>query len=915
MVSGTTYFAESNGGCVSLTRTPVTVNIYPVPVPTLNGPNSVCLNSTGNVYVTDLGKSNYVWVVTGGFISSGGTSTDNTATVTWNSAGARTISVNYTDAGGCTAVTPTVYNVTVNDEPTITLGTNPSVCSGITTASLTYSATTGSPNRYSVDYSAAAEAVGFVDIPNTTVLPASPISLFVPGAAASGTYTGDLTVRNFGTGCISGTYPISITIYALPTAPTVGTITQPTCALPTGSVVLSGLPAGNWIINPGAIAGNTASTTISGLASGTYNYTVTSVTTGCISPASANIVINAIPTPPAVPTTSGVTQPTCGVPSGTIVFNAQAGVQYSVDGITYQAGTTFALLAPGTYTLYVRSIADNTCITTGAATVTINAIPTPPAVPTTSGVTQPTCGVPSGTIVFNAQAGVQYSVDGITYQAGTTFALLAPGTYTLYVRSIADNTCITTGAATVTINAIPTPPAVPTTSGVTQPTCGVPSGTIVFNAQAGVQYSVDGITYQAGTTFALLAPGTYTLYVRSIADNTCITTGAATVTINAIPTPPAVPTTSGVTQPTCGVPSGTIVFNAQAGVQYSVDGITYQAGTTFALLAPGTYTLYVRSIADNTCITTGAATVTINAIPTPPAVPTTSGVTQPTCGVPSGTIVFNAQAGVQYSVDGITYQAGTTFALLAPGTYTLYVRSIADNTCITTGAATVTINAIPTPPAVPTTSGVTQPTCGVPSGTIVFNAQAGVQYSVDGITYQAGTTFALLAPGTYTLYVRSIADNTCITTGAATVTINAIPTPPAVPTTSGVTQPTCGVPSGTIVFNAQAGVQYSVDGITYQAGTTFALLAPGTYTLYVRSIADNTCITTGAATVTINAIPTPPAVPTTSGVTQPTCGVPSGTIVFNAQAGVQYSVDGSHTRQALPLHYWPPAPIRYKYGT
>ena len=891
LVTGTTYYAESNGGCVSLTRTPVAVTIYSVPVPTLNGPNLVCLNSTGNVYVTDVGKSNYVWVVTGGFISSGGTSTDNTATVTWNSAGARTISVNYTDAGGCTAGTPTVYNVTVNDEPTITLGTNPSVCSGITTANLTYTATTGSPNRYSVDYSVAAEDEGFVDIPNTTVLPASPISLFVPGAAAPGTYTGDLTVRNFGTGCISGTYPISITIYALPAAPTVGTITQPTCALPTGSVVLSGLPAGNWIINPGAIAGNTASTTISGLASGTYNYTVTSLATGCISPASANIVINAA-TPPAAPTTSSVTQPTCAVPSGTIVFNAQAGVQYSVDGITYQAGTTFAVLAPGTYTLYVRSIADNTCITTGAATVTINAIPTPPAAPTTSSVTQPTCAVPSGTIVFNAQAGVQYSVDGITYQAGTTFAVLAPGTYTLYVRSIADNTCITTGAATVTINAIPTPPAAPTTSSVTQPTCAVPSGTIVFNAQAGVQYSVDGITYQAGTTFAVLAPGTYTLYVRSIADNTCITTGAATVTINAIPTPPAAPTTSSVTQPTCAVPSGTIVFNAQAGVQYSVDGITYQAGTTFAVLAPGTYTLYVRSIADNTCITTGAATVTINAIPTPPAAPTTSSVTQPTCAVPSGTIVFNAQAGVQYSVDGITYQAGTTFAVLAPGTYTLYVRSIADNTCITTGAATVTINAIPTPPAAPTTSSVTQPTCAVPSGTIVFNAQAGVQYSVDGITYQAGTTFAVLAPGTYTLYVRSIADNTCITTGAATVTINAIPTPPAAPTTSSVTQPTCAVPSGTIVFNAQAGVQYSVDGITYQAGTTFAVLAPGTYTLYVRSIADNTCITTGAATVTINAIPTPPAAPTTSSVTQPTCAVPSGTIVFNAQAGVQYSVDG-----------------------
>ncbi|HEX2975345.1 MAG TPA: hypothetical protein VHO68_05370, partial [Bacteroidales bacterium] len=36
-----------------------------------------------------------------------------------------------------------------------------------------------------------------------------------------------------------------------PSAPTVGAITQPTCATATGSVVLSGLPSGSWTINPG----------------------------------------------------------------------------------------------------------------------------------------------------------------------------------------------------------------------------------------------------------------------------------------------------------------------------------------------------------------------------------------------------------------------------------------------------------------------------------------------------------------------------------------------------------------------------------------------------------------------------------------------------------------------------------------
>ena len=65
LVSGTTYYAESNGGggCKSLTRTAVIVTINPLPVPGLAGPNSVCLNSTGNIYTTEAGKSNYIWTV------------------------------------------------------------------------------------------------------------------------------------------------------------------------------------------------------------------------------------------------------------------------------------------------------------------------------------------------------------------------------------------------------------------------------------------------------------------------------------------------------------------------------------------------------------------------------------------------------------------------------------------------------------------------------------------------------------------------------------------------------------------------------------------------------------------------------------------------------------------------------------
>ena len=84
-----------------------------------------------------------------------------------------------------------------------------------------------------------------------------------------------------------------------PTAPTVGTITQPTCKTTTGSVALSGLPStGTWTITrtPGGTqsTGTGTSTTITGISPGTYTFTVYIATNGT-SPATSNVVINAVP--------------------------------------------------------------------------------------------------------------------------------------------------------------------------------------------------------------------------------------------------------------------------------------------------------------------------------------------------------------------------------------------------------------------------------------------------------------------------------------------------------------------------------------------------------------------------------------------------------------------------------------------
>ncbi|MCX6258077.1 MAG: GEVED domain-containing protein [Bacteroidia bacterium] len=112
--SGCYHLQVSFGfGCTSEDSVCVTVN--PLPQPVITGPAPVCKGSTV-IYSTQAGMTGYTWSVSSGGTITGGSGT-NTITVTWATAGPQTVSVNYTDGNGCTAVSPTVLPVTVNPLP------------------------------------------------------------------------------------------------------------------------------------------------------------------------------------------------------------------------------------------------------------------------------------------------------------------------------------------------------------------------------------------------------------------------------------------------------------------------------------------------------------------------------------------------------------------------------------------------------------------------------------------------------------------------------------------------------------------------------------------------------------------------------------------------------------------------------
>src|SRR5439155_21919653 len=95
----------------SLGSKSVTVSVNPAPTVTFTAsPGASVCASTDVTYTTQSGQSTYVWTVPGTLgtdytISSGGiSSTDNTVTLKWLTTGSKTVTVNYSDANGCSGL-------------------------------------------------------------------------------------------------------------------------------------------------------------------------------------------------------------------------------------------------------------------------------------------------------------------------------------------------------------------------------------------------------------------------------------------------------------------------------------------------------------------------------------------------------------------------------------------------------------------------------------------------------------------------------------------------------------------------------------------------------------------------------------------------------------------------------------------
>ena len=340
---------------------------------------------------------------------------------------------------------------------------------------------------------------------------------------AAGNYSFNVT-NSFGCTSSNAALITINTVLGAPLAPTVN-ITQPTCAVSTGSVVITA-PDPNLLysLDGGAFSAYPAGG-YNGIATGNHSL-IAQATGGCLSPFTY-ITIDAQPLSPALPILS-ITQPSCTIATGEVVVTSDTtALTFSFNGAPYSSYPVNGFIAnAGVYTLAVQNLSG--CAPTVLNNIVINPQPQTPII--NASATPITCFGDYSTITVSATGGVlpyEYSMNDTIFQPSNMF-LVQAGFYRITIKD-------SNGCSNKTDTIFLTEPLPITGTVVASPiTCNGDSSIVTISASGGVgafEYSLNDGPYQTSNSFKVPAEE-YKVYIRLINNPACYAAVNPIITIN-----------------------------------------------------------------------------------------------------------------------------------------------------------------------------------------------------------------------------------------------------------------------------------------------------------------------------------------------------------------------------------------------
>ncbi|MFH0893288.1 MAG: PKD domain-containing protein [Bacteroidota bacterium] len=427
-----------------------------------------------------------------------------------------------------------------------------------------------------------------------------------------------------------------------------------------------------WVYGDGSPNGTTQNPTHYYSAPGTYNVTLTTISTV---PCTSTVTLPVVVYPQPTASITGSTNAACGVNNGSAT--AAGGIGYSWSTTPVQNTATATGLGSGIYICTVTNA--NGCSDTTSVTISSAS-----GLSGTVTVVDESCGLGNGSATANPSSGTApytYAWNTVPAQITQTATNLVAGNYTVTITDVA--------GCTFVINCVVgNSPGVAVSTTSTDENCGHSNGTATATPAGGTapfDYEWSSIPVQYTQVATNLPAGTYTVTVTD--DAGC--TGTASAVVTNIPGPSAAITN--IIHTYCNQSNGAAVVTAMNGVPpytYLWNTVPAQMVDSAINLAAGNYSVTVTD--NNGCTAVNNVTIDPSAGPA-----LTMSSTDENCGQGNGTASVSVVGGSGiYTYIWNNGNPTSSLSNVSAGSYTVTVD---DGTCV--AVANVTVGNIPGPVA------------------------------------------------------------------------------------------------------------------------------------------------------------------------------------------------------------------------